>query len=105
MIDGLIDFNHEHLQVPNMNGFLFIFNKQLIKRCIIVSQYDASCENQSGKSLFPLTSGKYKLQYEWKYQTRKSMISIYPQLVQLTSTPKALDITNVSYIYQNTVDL
>ena len=29
MIEGFIDFNHEHLQVPNMNGFFFIFNKQL----------------------------------------------------------------------------
>ena len=43
MIEGFIELNHEHLQVPNMNGFLFIFNKQLIKRCIIVSQYDAEC--------------------------------------------------------------
>ena len=43
MIEGFIDFNHEHLQVPNMNGFLFIFNKQLIKRCIIVSHHDAEC--------------------------------------------------------------
>ena len=43
MNEGLIDFNHKHLQVPNMNGFLFIFNKQLIKRCTIVSQYDVEC--------------------------------------------------------------
>ena len=43
MIEGIIDFNHEHFQVPNMNDFLLIFNKQLIKRCIIVSQYDAEC--------------------------------------------------------------
>ena len=43
MIEGSIDFNREHLQVPNMNGFLFIFDKQLIKRCIIFSQYDAEC--------------------------------------------------------------
>ena len=43
MIEGFIDFNHPHLQVPNMNGFLFIFNKQFIKRFIIVSPYDAEC--------------------------------------------------------------
>ena len=47
MIMEFIDLNHEHLQVPNTNGFLFIFNKQLIKRCIIVSQYDAECSSMN----------------------------------------------------------
>ena len=90
MIEGFIEFNHEHLQVPNMNGFLFIFNKQLL-----VSPCTQDLEDKESLSYF------YTQRKQSNSQSTNNINTLKTCLSSVLGTSSLSQQQNVTFIVFN----